>query len=72
MALYHYNNDENDKYQKQPPEVFCKKRPATLLEKDSGKGVFPLNFAKFLTTPFLQNTSGGLLLKYLNSNFVVI
>ena len=33
-------------------------RPATLLKRDSGKGVFCVNFAKFLRAPFLQHTSG--------------
>ena len=49
-------------------EVFCKKgalknfakftgkhlclRPATLFKRDSGTVVFPVNFAKFLRTPF--------------------
>ena len=39
----------------QPPVMFYKK----------GKihRIFPLNFAKFLRTPFLQNNSGRLLLK---------
>ena len=36
--------------QKQPPEVFCRKR------------CFPVNFGKFLRAPFLKNTSGALLL----------
>ena len=35
-------------------------RPATLLKRDSGTGV--KTFANFLRTPFLQNTSGRLLL----------
>ena len=35
-------------------------RPATLSKRVSG--CFPMNFAKFLRTPFLQNTSGRLLL----------
>ena len=34
-------------------------RPATLLRKRLWHSCFPLNFAKFLRTPFLQNTSGG-------------
>ena len=34
------------------------RRPATLSKKDSGTG----DFVKFLRTPFLQNTSGRLLL----------
>ena len=36
--------------------------PATLLRKRLWHRRFPLNFAKFLRTPFLQNTSGRLLL----------
>ena len=39
-------------FQKQPPEVFYKKR------------YFPVNFAKFFTTTFLRNTSGWLLLLF--------
>ena len=53
------------KVQKQPPEVFCKKRCsrlATLLKRDSDTGVF-LWIAKLVRTPFLQNTSRRLLLK---------
>ena len=37
-------------------------RPATLLEKRLWHRCFPVNFVKFLRTPFLQNTSGRLLL----------
>ena len=37
-------------------------RPATLLKKRLWYRCFPVNFAKFLGTPFLQNTSGRLLL----------
>ena len=37
-------------------------RPATLLKKILWHRCFPVNFAKFLRTPFLQNTSGRLLL----------
>ena len=37
-------------------------RPATLLKKRLWHSCFPVNFAKFLRTPFLQNTSGRLLL----------
>ena len=36
-------------------------RPATLLKKKPHR-CFPVNFAKFSRTPFLQNTSGRLLL----------
>ena len=38
-------------------------RPATLLKKRLWHRCFPANFAKFLRTPILQNTSGRLLLK---------
>ena len=37
-------------------------RPATLLKKRLWHRCFPVNFAKFLRTPFSQNTSGRLLL----------
>ena len=34
-------------------------RPANLLKKRLWHRCFPVNFAKFLSTPFLQNGSGG-------------
>ena len=37
-------------------------RPATLLKKRLWHRCFPVNFVKFLRTPFLQNTTGRLLL----------
>ena len=37
-------------------------RPATLLKKRLWRRCFPVNFAKFLRTPFLHNTSQWLLL----------
>ena len=37
-------------------------RPATLLKKRLWHRCFPMNFVEFLITPFLQNTSGRLLL----------
>ena len=37
-------------------------KPATLLEKRLWHRCFSVNFDKFLTTPFLQNSSGRLLL----------
>ena len=37
-------------------------RPATLLKKRLWHRCFPVNFVKFLRTPFLQNTFGQLLL----------
>ena len=38
-------------------------RPAIkFIKNDTLAQVFPVNFAKFLRTPFLQNTSGRLLL----------
>ena len=38
--------------------------PATLLKKSLRHRRFPVNFAKFLRAPFLQNTSGRLLLTF--------
>ena len=45
-------------------KVFLKRylRPATLLKKRLWHRFFPVNFAEFLKTHFLRNTSGGLLL----------
>ena len=40
-------------------------RPAALLKKRLWHRFFPVNFVKFLRTPFSQNTSGRLLLTYL-------
>ena len=37
-------------------------RPATLLKRRLQHRYFPVNFVKFLRTPFSQNTSGRLLL----------
>ena len=79
-------------YQKQPPEVFCKKKGVLrnfaeftgkhlcqrlFFNKVAGVGLqlyfwhrcFPVNFAKFQTTSFLQNTSWRLLLSYRMLNF---
>ena len=42
---------------------FLKIRPATLLKKRLWHSYYPVNFAKFLRTPF-QNTSGRLLLTF--------
>ena len=39
------------------------KRPATLLKRRLWHRCFLVNFVKFLTTPFSQNTSGRLFLK---------
>ena len=41
-------------------------RTATLLKKRLWHRCFPVNFVKFLRTPFLQNTSGRLLLQIEN------
>ena len=38
-------------------------RPLTLFKKRLWHRCYPVNFAKFLRTPFLQNSSGRLLLK---------
>ena len=40
-------------------------RPATLLKNRIWYRCFPVNFAKFLRTPFLQKTSGRLLLCFM-------
>ena len=52
-------------------------RPATLLKKRLWNRCFLVNFAKFLRTPFLQNTSGPLLLmndkiRFLGMNHLVL
>ena len=41
-------------------------RPATLLKKSLLHKCFPVHFTKFLRTPFLQNTTGRLLLAVLS------
>ena len=40
-------------------------RPATLLKKRLWPRCFPVNLAKYLRTPFLQNTSGRLILRFM-------
>ena len=40
-------------------------KPAILLKYRLCHRCFPVNFANFLRTPFLQNTSGPLLLKHI-------
>ena len=50
------------------PSFFAGLRPATLLKERLWHRCFPVNFAKFLGTLFLQNMSGRLLVK--NSSFV--
>ena len=42
-------------------------RPATLLKKRVWRKCFPVNFAKFLGIPFLQSSSGRLLLSFLHT-----
>ena len=57
------------KYVKRKPPRLRKKefrrslRPATLLKKRLWRRYFPVNFAQFLKTPFLRNSSGRLLLQ---------
>ena len=46
-------------------------RPATVLKKRLWRKCFPVNFAKFLKTPFLQNTSEWLLVQKA-SNILII
>ena len=73
ISIIYFNNAFSQQYlfQKQPPEVFCKKntcardlRPATLFKKRTWHRCFSVNFAKFLRAPFQQNTSGCLLLYF--------
>ena len=45
---------------------------ATLLKKRLWHRCFPVNFAKFLRTPFLQNTSGRLLLLFMFCFFSIL
>ena len=40
----------------------CRLKPATLFKKRLWHKCFPVKFTKFLGTPFLQNTSGRLLM----------
>ena len=47
-------------------------RPATLLKKRLWHRCFPVNFPKFLGTPFLQNTSRRLLLKFSTKKFFTL
>ena len=55
--------DFHYEYKKQPPEVFYRNcRTAGLRHR-----CFPVNFAKHLRIPFLQNTSERLLLEYMQS-----
>ena len=42
--------------------LYCHVNLQLYLKRDSGTSVFPVNFVKFLKKPFLQNTSGRLLL----------
>ena len=46
-------------------------RPATLLKKGLWNRCFPVNFTKFLRTPFLQNTSRRLLLDLIRIRFYI-
>ena len=42
-----------------PESFLINMRPATLLKKRLWHICFPVNFAKFLRTPFLERTSSG-------------
>ena len=51
--------------QKQPPKVkkgVLRPQACNFIKKEDLVQVFPVNFEKFLRTPFLQNTSGRMLL----------
>ena len=54
---------EVDFLQKQPPELFCKKRPhaCNVLKKETLAQVFSYKFCEICKNTFLQNTSGQLL-----------
>ena len=41
------------------------------INKETLAQVFPVNFAKFLRTPFLQNTSGRLLLHHVHMKTII-
>ena len=56
---FQINLDETDD---PPSNVQINRRLATLLKKRLWCKSFPVNFVKFLRTPFLQNTSVRLLL----------
>ena len=74
--LCNFNNSSgNASYQKQPLEVFCKILQNTqestcawdlLQKKRLWYRCFPVKFPKFLRITFSQNTSGRLLLSYLD------
>ena len=68
-------------FQKQPPEVFYKKRccarvsfliklqaACNFIKNETLSQCFPVNFAKFLRALFSQNTSGRLLLMFVAKN----
>ena len=46
------------------PDVFCEKPPATSLQKTLWHRCFPVNFAKFLRTPFFTEHLWWLLLYF--------
>ena len=46
---------------------FFNKVAANFIKKETLAQVFPVNFVKFLRTPFLQNTSGRLPLDFRKS-----
>ena len=68
-----FGKERSEKYRKirsSRPEVFCINgvlrnfgkftgKPVTLLKKRLSHRCLPVNFAKFLRIPFLQNTSDG-------------
>ena len=77
------NSDKKEKFRKIQIKNFDKKetlcqslffikvaglRPTILFKKRLRHRCFPVNFAKFLRTPFSQNTSGRLLLDILKSS----
>ena len=68
FATYNLNCAYNNRFSYVFPVRIA---PATLLKKTLCHRCFPVNFAKFLRTPFSQNTSGRLLLDLIIS-FVIL
>ena len=78
--LMSFGEELLSKHRSSRSEVFCKKGVPINFAKFTGKHLyhslffnkvaglshFPVNFAKFLRTPFLQNSSGRLLLDRIN------
>ena len=71
MFLKISQNSQENTYARVSP-VSSSLRPAILLKKRLWHRCFPVNFVKFLITPFLQNTSRRLLLWFTKMMYDVI